>query len=145
MIFNIYVFDKLGTLLYYDEWNRVKQSGISEVEEAKLMYGMLYSLKSFANKISPTGANKNQYLFYKTNKYALHMMETLSGLKFVLNTSPGATGVQEFLQQYYLKIWVEYATSNFLWPGGTTIESALFKTKSNEFIRNSSINGVKLV
>lgn len=75
--------------------------------------GMLFSLRSFANKISPTG-NKNQYLFYKTNKYALHMMETLSGLKFVLNTSPAATGVLEFLQQYYL-FWVEYATSNFLW------------------------------
>lgn len=144
MIFNMYVFDKLGTLLYYGEWNRAKQSGISEVEEAKLMYGMLFSIKSFANKISPTG-NKNQYLFYKTNKYALHMMETLSGLKFVLNTSPAATGVLEFLQQYYLKIWVEYATSNFLWPGGTAIQSDLFKSKSGEFIKNSSINGVKLV
>lgn len=141
----MYVFDKLGTVLYYGEWNRVKQSGISEVEEAKLMYGMLFSLKSFANKISPVSGTKNQYLFYRTNKYALHMMETLSGLKFVLNTSPAATGVLEFLQQYYLKIWVEYATSNFLWPGGTGIQSDLFKSKSNEFIRGSSINGVKLI
>lgn len=141
----MYVFDKLGTVLYYGEWNRVKQSGISEVEEAKLMYGMLFSLKSFANKISPVSGTKNQYLFYRTNKYALHMMETLSGLKFVLNTSPAATGVLEFLQQYYLKIWVEYATSNFLWPGGAGIQSDLFKSKSNEFIRGSSINGVKLI
>lgn len=144
MIFNMYVFDKLGTVLYYGELNRVKHSGISEVEEAKLMYGMLFSLKSFANKISPTG-HKNQYLFYKTNKYALHMMETLSGLKFVLNTSPATTGVLEFLQQYYLQVWVEYATSNFLWPGGTAIQSELFKSKSNEFIKNSGLNGVKLI
>lgn len=144
MIYNMYVFDKLGTVLYYGEWSRIKQSGISFEEEAKLMYGMLFSMKSFASKISPTGHRSN-YLFYKTNKYAMHMMETLSGLKFVLNTSVAATGVREFLLQYYLKVWVEYATSNFLWPGGCPIQSDLFKSKSNEFIKNSSINSVKVI
>lgn len=31
-IYNLYIFDKHGTLLHYGEWNRVKQSGITKDE-----------------------------------------------------------------------------------------------------------------
>lgn len=31
-IYNLYIFDKHGTLIYYAEWNRVKQSGITKDE-----------------------------------------------------------------------------------------------------------------
>lgn len=144
MIYNMYVFDKLGNVLYYGEWTRYKQSGISFDEEAKLMYGMLFSMTSFATKISPTG-RRDQYLVYKTNKYAMHMFETLSGLKFVLNTSPSSIGVRDFLQQYYLRVWVQYATNNFLWKGDSPIQSDLFKSKSTEFVKNSNLDVIKTV
>jgi len=31
-IYNIYIFDRMGTLLYHTNWNRFKQSGISSEE-----------------------------------------------------------------------------------------------------------------
>lgn len=67
------------------------------------MYGMLFSIKKFVNKISPLDS-KEGFLFYKTNKYALHYLETASNTKFVLNTDNLSTGVKEVLQQLYAKV-----------------------------------------
>lgn len=165
-IYNIYIFDKYGTLLFYAEWNRIKQSGITREEvrntnsaptfafaasfafdlfqEAKLMYGMLYSLKSFCAKMSPIDS-KEGFLHYRTSKYALHAFETATATKFILNTDNSSTGVRELLQQLYAKVWVEYAVRNPLWQPGTPITSDLFKEKLDEFIRQSPLFGNKVV
>lgn len=106
------------------------------------MYGSLFSIKSFVNKISPIDPREG-FLFYKTNKYALHFFETSSGQKFILNTDTAATGVREFLQQLYSKIWLDYAVRNPLWIPGTPITSDLFKQKLDEFIKQSPVFGIK--
>lgn len=73
------------------------------------MYGMIFSIKSFVNRISPLDT-KDGFLFYKTSKYTLHFLETPSGLKFILNTDTGAQGVREFLQQIYSQVCIVYFT-----------------------------------
>lgn len=108
------------------------------------MYGMLFSLKSFVNKISPIDP-KEGFLFYKTNKYALHYVEVSSGLKFVLNTDTTATGIKDFLLQLYSKIWVEYVVRNPLWTIGTPVTSDLFKAKLDEFVKASPLFGPKII
>ncbi|XP_055688494.1 trafficking protein particle complex subunit 1 [Lutzomyia longipalpis] len=140
MIYNFYIFDKQGNLLYYQEWTRLKQSGITCEEEAKLMYGMIYSMKSFVNKISPTDI-RDGYIHYKTNKNALHILETSSGLKFVMNTDTASTGVKEFMNQFYLKIWLEYVVKNPFCLPEKPITSELFKAKCDEFIKQSTFYG----
>jgi trafficking protein particle complex subunit 1 len=102
------------------------------------MYGMLFSIKSFVSKISPYDT-KEGFLYYKTNKYALHYLETLSGLKFVLNTDNLSTGAKEFMLNLYSKVWIEYAVRNPLWQPGTPITSELFKVKLDEFVRQSPL------
>ncbi|EDV44110.1 uncharacterized protein Dana_GF18826 [Drosophila ananassae] len=141
-IFNLYIFDKFGTLLHYAEWNRTKKSGITREEEAKLTYGMLFSIKSFVSKISPYDP-KEGFLYYKTNRYALHYLETPSGLKFVLNTDTAAINVKELLQQMYAKVWVEYVVRDPLWTPGTVVTSELFQTKLDEFVKQSPIFGIR--
>lgn len=67
------------------------------------MYGMLYSLKSFINKISPRDV-KEGFQFFKTSKYTLHYLETPSGIKFVMNTDNVSQGVRDLLQQIYKEV-----------------------------------------
>ncbi|XP_030756288.1 trafficking protein particle complex subunit 1-like [Sitophilus oryzae] len=137
-VHNIYIFDKQGSLLFYQEWNRLKNSGMTREEEAKLMYGMLFSLKSFVNKISPLDT-KEGFLYYKTSKYTLHYLETPSGLKFVLNTDNHSQGVRDLLHQIYKEIFVEYVVKNPLCSLNEPIQSELFKTKLDAYIKQSSV------
>ncbi|XP_053954495.1 trafficking protein particle complex subunit 1 [Anastrepha ludens] len=141
-IYHLYIFDKFGNMLYYAEWNRTKKSGVSREEEAKLTYGMLFSIKSFVSKISPHDPREG-FLYYKTNRYALHYLETPSGLKFVLYTDTAALNVKELLQQLYSKVWVEYVVRDPLWSPGTPVTSELFQTKLDEFIKQSSLYGIR--
>ena len=54
MIFNLYIFDKAGSCLYYNEWFR-PQSTLKDMpeEDRKLMFGLIFSLKLLMNQASP--------------------------------------------------------------------------------------------
>ncbi|XP_015522157.1 trafficking protein particle complex subunit 1 [Neodiprion pinetum] len=135
-VHNLYIFSRNCTLLYYAEWNRLNKSGMTKEEEAKLMYGMLFSIKSFINKISPLDP-KDGFLHYKTSKYTLNYLETPSGLKFVLNTDNSAQNVRGLLQQLYSQIYVEYVIKNPLCQLNEPIQSELFKNKLDELVKSS--------
>lgn len=54
-------------------------------------------------QVSPVDLREG-YLTYCTNKYRLHLFETPSRLKFVLNTDVAAQGIKELLHQIYTQV-----------------------------------------
>eukprot|EP00050_Salpingoeca_kvevrii_P000632 m.152621 g.152621 ORF g.152621 m.152621 type:complete len:162 (-) comp10166_c0_seq3:206-691(-) len=141
MIFNFYLFDRKGTCLYFCEW-RAKPgakppSAAAREADIKLMYGMLYSLKGFVTRISPTPP-KFGFQYYKTSSYKLNFFETLTGLKFVLTTDLNVGDISSELREIYSQIYVEHVAKNPLVNLEEPIESELFKERLDRYVRNLS-------
>ncbi|KAG8005872.1 Trafficking protein particle complex subunit 1 [Nibea albiflora] len=78
-VHNLYIFDRNGSCLYYNEWNRKKQAGISkeEVSTACLPVCLPACLWSLAC----LSLRKEGFLSFQTSRYRLHYYETPSGLR----------------------------------------------------------------
>lgn len=76
------------------------------------MYGMLYSIKNFVNKMSPIDVREG-FQCYKTTKYVLHYFETPSGVKYVMNTDLNSQGVKELLQSINSQVSFPYNNFGF--------------------------------
>jgi len=136
-IYNLYIFARNGTCLYYEEWQRKKSSNMPKDEEFKLTYGMLFSLKSFVSRISPLNP-QDRFLSYKTNRYKLHLYETASGLKILMNTDVNVLSVKEYLHNIY-KLYVDLVIKSPTGEIGEPIESELFSSKLNSYVQSLGI------
>jgi len=70
----------------------------------KLIYGLLYSLKSFCNKLNPKQLGEFEQTPIQTittPDYRIHYYETLSGLRFVLVTDVSTSYTGELLKHAY--------------------------------------------
>jgi len=139
-IYNLYLFDRDGTLLFYHEWIRRKYTSMSKEEEAKLLYGMLFSLKSFSAKLSPVD-QKTGFMSYKTSVYRLSLYETASSLKFVVNTDNESSQqeIRDLMDSLYSNVYVEFAAKSPMFVPGEMVTSNLFRTKVDQFIKGSSL------
>ncbi|CAE6540433.1 unnamed protein product [Rhizoctonia solani] len=68
-------------------------------EEAKLVYGVLLSLRHMVQKLS--GRPDEAFSSYTTAAYKLHYFETMSGYKFIMLTDPSADALRFILRQIY--------------------------------------------
>ncbi|ORE10394.1 snare-like protein [Rhizopus microsporus var. microsporus] len=86
-------------------------SVISIEEEAKLVYGVILSLRNFVRKLS---GSQDGFISYRTSTYRLHYYETPTGLKFVMNSDPNTENLRLVLKQIYIQLYVEFVVKNGL-------------------------------
>nr|XP_015912822.1 trafficking protein particle complex subunit 1 [Parasteatoda tepidariorum]XP_015912823.1 trafficking protein particle complex subunit 1 [Parasteatoda tepidariorum]XP_015912824.1 trafficking protein particle complex subunit 1 [Parasteatoda tepidariorum] len=137
-IYNLYIFNSAGSCIYYHEWLRRREAGMSRDEEMKLMYGLIFSLKSFVQKLSPVDC-KDGFLNYRTSRYKLNFYETGTGLKLIMNTDVNSTNVREYLQKIYKEVYVEYVVKNPECKLNKEIVSEVFKSKLDKLVRSLPI------
>ncbi|KAK9763712.1 Trafficking protein particle complex subunit BET5 [Basidiobolus ranarum] len=161
MIYNLYIFDRHCDCIFYQSWHKQRQSFQSSLssrdpdltdkmtlnesqepldeEESKLVYGVILSLRNFANKLSPKQPGDG-FLSYRTNTYKLHYYETLSGLKFVLMSDPGVDNMREALRQIYGQIYVEFVVKNpLIKVDREFITNEHFRNALNRYIKSLSM------
>ncbi|XP_019449715.1 PREDICTED: trafficking protein particle complex subunit 1-like [Lupinus angustifolius] len=141
----MYVFNRNGVCLLYREWNRPLRT-LNAQQDHKLMFGLLFSLKSLTAKMDPTSAEKGNlgvpqlpgqgcsFHSFRTNTYKLSFMESPSGIKIILVTHPRTGDLRESLKYIY-NLYVEYVVKNPLYTPGAPIRSELFNTTLDQYVR----------
>ncbi|XP_042475484.1 trafficking protein particle complex subunit 1-like isoform X1 [Macadamia integrifolia] len=127
----MYIFNRNGVCLLYREWNRPLRT-LNANQDHKLMFGLLFSLKSFTAKMDPTSVEKGNlgvpqlpgqgcsFHSFRSNTYKLSFMESPSGIKIILVTHPKTGDLRESLKYIY-NLYVEYVTKNPLYTPATPI------------------------
>ncbi|KAL9228831.1 hypothetical protein vseg_004369 [Gypsophila vaccaria] len=141
----MYIFNRNGVCLLYKEWNRLLHT-LHPQQDHKLMFGLLFSLKSLTSKMDPTSVEKVNlgvpqlpgqgcsFHSFRTNTYKLSFMETPSGIKLILVTHPRTGDLRESLKYIY-NLYVEYVVKNPLYSPGTPIRCELFNTTLDQYVR----------
>ncbi|XP_077223822.1 uncharacterized protein LOC143857288 [Tasmannia lanceolata] len=141
----MYLFNRNGVCLFYREWNRPLKT-LNPQQDNKLMFGLLFSLKSLTAKMDPTSVDKGNlgvpqlpgqgcsFHSFRTNTYKLSFMETPSGIKIILVTHPKTGDLMEALRYIY-NIYVEYVVKNPLYSPGTPIRCELFNSTLDQYVK----------
>lgn len=113
-VLSMSIFSKKGVCVYYGNWQGTRLSAQKVAEDQQVMYGMLYSLKLFCDKIAPPGAapGSTNFQCYRTDKYALHFYESPTGVKFVALTNPEAQDLSSQLAIFYRTVYLDYVVKN---------------------------------
>ena len=139
VVLNFYVFDKQGACLFYHEWSRTNNPFQSSPEEdRKLVFGLLFSLKQFAQKLSPE-SRTNGLKSLTTPSYTLHHYESITGYRFVLNTVKIESRelqkeFQGFLCSLYSEVFVPLVIMNPIHSLGQAILVPEFESRLLEYV-----------
>lgn len=142
----MYIFNRNGVCLHYHVWWRPHNT-LSHQQDQKLMFGLLFSLKSFTAKMDPVGGNKGtlgmpslpgqgcSFHSFRTNTYKLSFMESPSGIKLILITDPRMGDLRDALKFIYNNIYVEYVVKNPLYTPGLPFTCELFNATLDQYVK----------
>lgn len=144
MILSINIFDRKGNVLFAKSYNKANAAAAAlggEDEARKLIFGMVFSLKEMCNTLYPQAAKeRNEKIsVIKTTNAHLHMMETGSGMRFVIYTTACLANTVVDLQpalHYIYSLWVDVVVRSPLYDaeGGVDVSLTLFEPTLSGFL-----------
>ncbi|MCJ1348614.1 TRAPP subunit bet5 [Peltigera leucophlebia] len=122
VVYSFYIFDRHADCIYKKKWalrptsSSVKPAPLSEQQskplsaedDAKLIFGTIFSLRNMARKL---GGLEDNFISYRTGHYKLHYYETPTSLKFVMVTDTKTNNLRIVLHQIYVSLYVEYGVN----------------------------------
>lgn len=116
MIYSFHIFDKMCEQVYVKVLHASSSSSsLAGADHAKLLFGVVFSLYSLSQKLSPSDERR---LSYTTRDYRVDTLRTLSGLLFVVvssvSSSTGGGGAERngLLETVYANLYVPYVVCN---------------------------------
>ena len=129
-IYEMLIFNRKGDCIFHldltknlDFDDKVKISG-----RRKLIFGLLLSLKHYVKMLSA-----EEFKWYSTDKYKLHFYELMTGIKFVLISSPKIAGdLTHLLKNIYIYQYIPFLSKNIAYELGTQIKCKHFRDNIEE-------------
>lgn len=142
-IYALYIFDRHCNCIYSREYSPnpndpglVNKSNDSDM--AKLLFGMVYSLKNLSVKLGPDDSF-NVLRSFSTSHYRIHFSESLSNFKFALVSDLEVENLQDALWHLYREVFVKTVVHNALSPvefGDGKISNVSFTRACDNFLRS---------
>jgi hypothetical protein len=88
----------------------------SNEDNAKLLFGALFSIRNIARRVGETPDQENSLNSFSTAKYRAHFYESPSGLRFCILSDIDTQNLQTLLRDIYANIYVEHVVKNALSP-----------------------------
>ncbi|KAH9055038.1 TRAPP complex subunit bet5 [Lactarius vividus] len=114
-------------------------TGLPFDEEAKLVYGVILSLRNMIKRLS---GRDESFVSYRTSTYKLHLFETVSGYRFVMLSDPNAESLRFVMRSIYTGPFLEYVVRNPLVPMDSRekgVDNEYFRASVDRLMRGLSV------
>mmetsp|Transcript_9555 Transcript_9555/g.14337 ORF Transcript_9555/g.14337 Transcript_9555/m.14337 type:complete len:145 (+) Transcript_9555:32-466(+) len=139
IVYSIYIFNRDGDCLFLRKFRTESKTDEKELNiEKKNMFGLLFTLKTFVNQITPRelkDQEKEPIHYFQTSQYQLHYMETASGLRFAITTPPETPHMGIALGRIY-KLYVDNVLRNPSYKVGTPIRLIKFYQLVESYVKS---------
>eukprot|EP00939_MAST-03C_sp_MAST-3C-sp1_P002970 g2970.t1 len=109
---------------------------MKDPENAKLLWGFLFEVRRFVDKLSPVDHSEGLRQI-RTNNFTMFVLESASGLVFVLNTDNSVSkDMVPDLKYIYRNLFVEIVVKNPLQSPHSKITNKTFDRKIQEYFKS---------
>jgi hypothetical protein len=149
-ILEFFIFHRNGTCLcHLDNFDKNQNNYINKAinitankeneHRYKLIYGMLFSMKSFVKTLSPK-KNDDSLKMFVTSNYKLHYIEFINGLRFLFLTTPKLGYLGEELRNIHKFFYTNLISKNVFINLEEQIKNEIFIEKVSNYIENLNYN-----